>query len=278
MAPSEYVAQSFYCIIAIHRSGGIKFMTDYLAMATWALAIITAVYATITFLLLREQQRKKQKPIIQEFVEIIIYPTIEQLESQKGSFKIGDFMWDKSGFHYYKQKVAMFIDAEKLIYEHFSEAFPKISNKIKNYNKSLEKQKDNLDNFANEIRSLPDFKEGVFERFEEYKRKTKSPDTFFEPNNQNIEYILEDVVNNKLKLNQSNAYCRFWNQNGRELVEFRNREEIKNDKEEVEKGCENLVALADTILKDLKTILGKYRRKYGIIYKELGKWGFSTSC
>jgi hypothetical protein len=250
---------------------------DVLTLSTATVAGATVIYATLTYLLLREQRREKEKPRIQEIATVVIYPLMEKLENQKNFFKKGDFSWTRTGFYYYRQKIAPSPGIEGLIYEDFRKAFPDIVKNIEKYNKVLEKQKEILDNFANKIRSLPDFIKEVSKRFMEYERESKLADilgvcglsSLFESNTQNIEHILAYVVNNEQNLNSDNAYYNFWNQYGKELLKFRDREEVKDYKVEVEKECKNLLGLADSIFKDLKDILKDYREKYGIIYKEL---------
>ena len=248
--------------------------------STVVIALATVIYATLTYFLLREQRWEKEKPRIQEIVEVIIYPMMEKLENQRNFFKKGDFTWSQDGFYYYRQKVSPSPGVEELIYEDFRKAFSKIAKDIEKYNNVLEKQKEILDNFADKIQMTPDFKNGIFKRFEEYERKIKSLDTLgvwneqssFEPNTQNIQRILKYVVNNIQNLNSDDAYYDFWNQYGKELLKYRDREEVKDYKAEVEKGSKNLLGLADSILKDLKAKLNEYREKYGIIYKGLERW------
>jgi hypothetical protein len=261
--------------IKIFNKGKQKMNIQTMMMvSTVVIAVATVIYATITYFLLREQRREKEKPRIQEIVEIIIYPIMENLEKRKSSFKEGDFSWTQDGFYYHPQKVALPTHGvEKLIYDDFKKAYPEIIKDIEKYNKELEKQKGILDNFANKIRLLPDFKEKVYEKFEKYRTKTKSTkssDSLFEPNTENIEYILEYVVNNKQKLNRD-GYKDFWDQYGVELLKCRDKEEVEDHKAEVERGCKILLYLADRILRDLKDILDVYRKKYGISYKELNR-------
>ena len=186
-------------------------------------------------------------------------------------FSKGDFKWTQNGFYYKRHQLAEFHGVEKLIYEDFTKAFPDSLTNIEKYNQELNKQKEVLDSFADKLRLLPDFKGTIYELFEEYKRIIKKSDSFFEPDSKNFEYVLEDVVNNRYKLNSGNAYYDFWNLYGEELLKFSKREEVKNQKEEVKTKCENLLGLADDSLKDLKAILNDYREKYGIIYKDVDR-------
>lgn len=234
--------------------------------STVVMAFATVIYATLTYFLLREQRREKEKPRIQEIVDVVICPLIKKLEEQKGSFKKGDFKWTQDGFYYLRHKLEPPHGAEMLIYEEFKKVFPEIDNEIIKYNAELMKQEETLDAFADEIVLLPDYQKKVSELFERYKKERKTSDTFFESNTKNLEYILGDIVNNKHKLNSSNAYYDFWNLYKEDLLKFREREEIMGSISEVEIGTKNLLALSERILKRLRDIMNRYRRQFGIVY------------
>ncbi|NAS88156.1 hypothetical protein C4E24_00195 [ANME-1 cluster archaeon AG-394-G21] len=65
------------------------------ALSSVVIATATVIYATLTYLLLREQQREKKKPRIQEISDFVINPLVKRLESQKSYLKKGDFGWEK---------------------------------------------------------------------------------------------------------------------------------------------------------------------------------------
>ena len=237
-------------------------------VSTVVIAVATLIYASLTYFLLREQRREKEKPRIQEIGDVVIWPLIKKLEGQKSSFSKGDFNWTQDGFYYRNHQLAEFHGVEKLIYDDFTKAFPDCLTNIEKYNQELNTQKEILDNFANKIRSSQDFVDEVLTALAEYQKKYLEKDiprVSFE----HLELILGFIVNDKLTLNQGNRCYGFWNIYGIRLSEFRYREELTYDNEEVAKGCKNLLGLADDILENLKAILNNYREKYGIIYKEV---------
>jgi len=65
------------------------------ALSSVVIATATVIYATLTYLLLREQQREKKKQRIQEISDFVIYPLVKRLESHKSYLKKGDFGWEK---------------------------------------------------------------------------------------------------------------------------------------------------------------------------------------
>ena len=95
------------------------------ALSSVVIATATVIYATLTYLLLREQQREKKKQRIQEISDFVIYPLVKRLESQKSYLEKGDFGYE---------------------------------------DKEVEKLKDSLKEFADEIKSLPDFRNNVSEK------------------------------------------------------------------------------------------------------------------
>ena len=104
-------------------------------------------------------------------------------------------------------------------------------------------------------------------KFEEYKRITSSSDTRnFEPTTENLGAILNYIVSNKQELGDGYVHRDFWHQNGKELLEFRERPEIKNYTIAVENSCKKLLELTDKILEDLEAIVNKYREKYAISF------------
>lgn len=238
-------------------------------VSTVVIALATLTYASLTYFLLREQRREKEKPRIQEIGDVVIWPLIKKLEEQKSSFSKGDFNWTQNGFYYKWHKLAEFHGVEKHIYDDFTKAFPDSLTNIEKYNQELKKQKEILDKFADNIRSMQDFKETAYAYFGEYARQTGSSDSLFKSDNKYLEIILENVVNNRQSLREGNGYYNFWNIYGKKLLEFRSRDEVRKQKEEVKSECKNLLGLLEGILKNLKAILNEYREKYGIIYKEV---------
>lgn len=244
-------------------------MQTIMMISTVVIAFATVIYATLTYFLLREQRREKEKPRIQEVGEVVIYPLIGKLEGQKYYLKEGNFGWTE---HYLKHvdRLTVFLDMEKLIYDDFKKAFPKTAAKIKEYDKKVEKLKEGMDKFADKIKSLPDFENAVLRKFEEYKSGANlSNASFFEPTTKNLGYILENIINNRQKLGTSDAYNDFWNQYGEQLLKFREGVKVKNYNAEVEEKRKILLELSDSILGDLRAILNGYRKKYGITYKEV---------
>ena len=138
-------------------------------VATVVIAFATVIYATLTYFLLREQRREKEKPRILEIGEVVIYPLIGMLEGHKYHLKEGNFIWTERGLKHVNRLTA-FLGMEELIYDDFKKAYPKITAKIKEYDEKVEKLKQAFDNFADKIKSLPDFENNVFRKFEEYKR------------------------------------------------------------------------------------------------------------
>jgi hypothetical protein len=239
------------------------------ALSSVVIATATVIYATLTYLLLREQRREKEKPRIQEITEVVILPQVKRLESQKRYLGKGDFGWIQSGYvgNITKLEFPFLWGMEKLIYDDFKKVYPKVANKIEEHDKGVEKLKENLKEFADKIKSQPDFKNKVSERFMGYRRREKPENvSYFELTARNFGYILELIVNNEQELSRD-VYREFWSLYGGEFLSFREREEVKECKAEVEKGRKNLLDFEDSILKDLMGILKRFREEHGIIYK-----------
>ncbi|MDD2665390.1 MAG: hypothetical protein PHD13_01220 [Methanocellales archaeon] len=248
------------------------------------IAAATVTYATLTYFLLREQRTERNKKRFQEIADVLIRPLFEQLDAQKEYLKKVEVEWSRAILHQppcliYPQKLIGDWDLVnrkmKLVYSDFKEKSPKITEKIEKHDEAMEKLEESLNTLADKIKSLPDFEKKVSEQFEEYKRVTSSSDaSHFEPTIENLVYILECIVSNKQDLGgdsvyRINVYQDFWNQNGKELLEIRERPEIKNYTIAVETSCKKLLELTDEILGDLEGVCKTYNNKYGISYETM---------
>jgi hypothetical protein len=238
------------------------------ALSSVVIATATVIYATLTYLLLREQQREKKKQRIQEISEFVIHPLLKRLESQKSYLEKGDFGYEDKVVRSVTEFTATFWGIKKLIYDDFKVVDSKVGDKIEEHDKEVEKLKDSLKEFADEIKSLPDFRNTVSERFEEYRKSEKTEKaSLFEPTDKNFGYISELIVNNKQELNERHAYRKFWSLYGKEFLSFRERKEITECKAEIDGRRKNLLEREGSIEKDLMGILKIFRKEYGITYR-----------
>ncbi|MCW3133730.1 MAG: hypothetical protein N2V78_05320 [Methanophagales archaeon] len=239
------------------------------ALSSVVIAIVTIIYATLTYLLLREQRREKEKPRIQEITEVVIHPLVGRLEEQKSYLGKGDFGWEEGYVTNITELSSTFLwNIKKLIYDDFKTAYSGVGDKIEEHDKEVEKLKESLKEFADKIKSLPDFKNKVSEKLEEYRKREKPENaSLFEPTVKSFGHILEHIVNNKQELSERYVYHKFWSLHGKEFLSFRERKEVKECKAEVEGRRKNLLEREDNILKDLMDILKRLRKEYGISYK-----------
>ncbi len=155
---------------------------------------------------------------------------------------------------------------KELIYDDFKRAYPKVAKKIEEHDKEVEKLEESMKEFGDEIKSLPDFRNKVSERFEGYSEK---PDyaSLFEPTDKNFGCILGHIVNNKQELSKRDTYRKFWDLYGKEFLSFRERKEITECKAEIDGRRKNLLEREGSIEKDLMGILKIFRKEYGITYR-----------
>ena len=128
----------------------------------------------------------------------MILPMVERLESQKRRLGKGDFGWTQNGYVWNITKLGSTFSGgtEKLIiYDDFKEAYPKVANEIEEHDKGVEKLKGNLKEFADKIKSQPDFKNKLSERFGEYRMREKHENaSYFELTARNCGHVLELIV------------------------------------------------------------------------------------
>jgi len=242
------------------------YANEYSSIVIAAAAVITAIFTAILACShLIERRREKKKPRIQKIAEVV-NPLVEILEHQKRDLEKGTIGWEKSGYPTHVHTMSIFL-WDKHIYDDFKKDNQKVADKIEKHDGEVKKLRGCLQEFADNIKSLPDFKNTISTRFEEYKSKEKGDNaSFFEPTTNNFGYILESIVNNEQELNERNVYHKFWSLYGKELLKFRKREEVQEYKIEVEKRCRILIDIESAILNDLRNILKKFREKYGIVY------------
>lgn len=241
------------------------------------IAAATLIYASLTYFLLREQQREKRKPRIQEIVNVVLHPLIEQLESQKGYIKGGnlerihEIHVGTTGRREVVTKLITFSGKEKLIYDKFKKEHLSIATKIESYDDKVEELKGVLNEYWDKVISLPDFVNKLSEKFEEYKeRESHLHVPSFELKRDNLKTIALYIIHNKPEFEESDqhaVYYKFWNLYGKELREFRKRPELKNYKKDIEKRHKDLLKSADRLSKGLRAILDKHTDKYGVTYK-----------
>lgn len=241
-------------------------------VSTVVIAAATLIYASLTYFLLLEQRREKRKPLIQEIVNVILRPLIEQLERQKSYLKGGNLEWihirrDDGMDDVATNLISMFSsDKENLIYDKFKKKNSRIATKIKNYYDKIGELKEVLNELTNKVISLPYFKNKLSEKFEEYKRiESPSEEIYFELNDEALGTIADYIIHNKQVLDQHAVYYKFWNSYEKEFFEFRKRFEVKNYKKDIEKRHKDLLKSADRLSKGLRAILDKYMDEYGVI-------------
>lgn len=243
------------------------YANEYSSIVIAAAAVITAIFTAILACShLIERRREKKKPRIQKIAEVVIYPMVEILERQKKDLEKGTIVWEKSGYPTHVNTMSSFL-WDTHIYDDFKKDNQKVADKIEKHDGEVYKLRACLQEFADNIKSLPDFKNTISTRFEEYKSKEKGDNaSFFEPTTNNFGNILESIVNNEQELNERMVYHKFWSLYGKELLKFREREEVQEYKIEVGKRCRILINIESAILNDLRNILKEFREKYGIVY------------
>ncbi len=239
------------------------YANEYSSIVIAAAAVIAVILTCLRHI---EQRREKNKPRIQKIAEVVIYPLVERLESQKRDLEKGTIGWEKSGYPTHVNTLSIFL-WDKRICDDFKKDNQKVTDKIEKHDGEVKKLRACLQEFADNIKSLPDFKNTISTRFEEYKSREKRGNaSFFDPTAENFGNILESIVNNEQELNERNVYHKFWSLYGKELLKFREREEVLEYKIEAEKSCRILIDIESAILNDLRNILKKFRVKYGIVH------------
>lgn len=246
--------------------------TEAVTIATIVTACATIYYARLAYVLLREQRKEKKRVTIQEITWFIFSPVLYTLKGHIECLKKRDYWWNSNESHwcFWGQLVPSEDIEMVLIYVDFKGELPTIAANMEMYDDKLEKLKECLNKFGEKIMSLPDFKDVVIEKLGKCNEETKPHHSIFEPKIENVKNILEIIVNNR-QPELGTSYYKFWKRYGKELVKFREQEEVKNCKERIEKETGSLLALSENIYKSLEDRLMKYRKEYNITFKKSEK-------
>jgi len=236
------------------------------------IAFATLVYATLTYFLLREQRREKEKPRIEEMFDVIILPSWEQLHSNLRTLKQGNFGWRYGGYtNIAKLKTRFSFGAERLVYENFERAYSgsKITRNIHEHDEKVERLEKALNELAKKIDS-PDFRKMCIEQVKKYSKEAPAENKISSHLvEDSYRYILEDIINNRKELDESNAYCGFWEKHGKSFLKYR--ENARAQVDEVKRIAKSLEKLSEELLSDLRNIINHFQEEYGISVREYYK-------
>jgi hypothetical protein len=205
---------------------------------------------------LKEQQRIKEKPRIQEIYDIVIHPLIKHFETIYKIFR------DKEiglSFPIRLFKITPMFNkgVEEIIFKEFIKIYPHLHEKIEEFDQSVEKLIAAWKKFEEKINSLPEFRQKVDEKWKKYGQP-------IETNPPQYNWIIAWIINKKEKLIKGHGYYEFWERYKEDFLIFRNDERVKEEKEEFDRNRNTLSILTEEILKELKKIANELSVKYGI--------------
>lgn len=238
---------------------------DITLVALLATSIATIVYATLTYFLLREMRREKEKPIIEEILGVVLYPLLGFLEEEVSYFKKGDTMLSfvRGKFTSGKKISNLFSwGVEQLVYEAFRKSHSNIAKMIDNHDAFVNELKDDADSIA-EVLYTTKFRKKCSDMIIKWGEKADEKDKIlsYVGKRDPAEYLLGYTVNNILSLPDGNAFCRFWEKNREKFM----KENMA--KKQCEKLKDTLIKIEDITKKltiRLQKLIDRYEEKYGI--------------
>jgi len=218
--------------------------------------ILTFFAIVLMWWQLKEQQKVKQKPRMQEMYDVVIGPLIVKLERIKENFKNKEI--DLSLLIWSFKIAPMFRRGlEEIIFKDFIKLYPEINKKLAEFDQLVEKLINAWKNFEEKINTIPEFRQKVDEKWKEYGQP-------IEVNPPQYNWIIAWIINEKEELREGHGYYKFWSRYNKDFLIFRNDERVKSEKEKFDVNRKKLFSLTEKILNELKEIANELSRKYGI--------------
>jgi len=239
---------------------------DFLNLPVWNFSIWNALqgigaigtFIGIFFMLqqLKEQERIKEKPRIQEIYDVAIYPLITHFETVYEIFRdkkinLSSLVWSFKIAPMFNKGV------EEIIFKEFITIHPRLHEKFKEFDQLVEKLIEAWKKFEEKINSIPEFKQKIDEKWKEYGQP-------IETNPPQYNWIIEWILNEKEEPIKGHGYYEFWGRYKKDFLIFRNDERVKEEREEFDRNRNTLSSLSEEILKELKRIANELSVKYGI--------------
>jgi hypothetical protein len=239
---------------------------NFLNLPVWNFSIWNAlqgigaigIFIGIFFMLqqLKEQQRTKEKPRIQEIYDVVICPLIKHFEILYEIFR--DKKIDLSSLAWSFKIAPMFNKGvEEIIFKEFIKTYPQLNERLREFDRLVEKLIEAWKKFEEKINTLPEFRQKVDERWKEYGQP-------IETNPPQYNWTIAWIINEKEELTKGHGYYEFWRKYKKDFLIFRNDERVKEEKEEFDRNRNALFSLTEEILKELKKIANELSVKYGI--------------
>jgi hypothetical protein len=230
------------------------------AVTPLIIAIATVVYATLTYFLLREQRREKKKPVIEEMLKVVIHPLLKDVQNEIQFLRQNKFKW----YHTQKRTVYHELEPRKsgvegIVYENFAIAYPRIPLLLNHHDVEFHHLKDSLESLANKLLSAG-FKEKCMELITEYNKSAKRATL----SDSDVNYLLMFVIDNTKEVVDAHVAFEFWNLNGAQLLNFRERADVKEFIKTVESNAGKILHTCEELEAEMKRLINQFRDDYGI--------------
>lgn len=233
-------------------------------------AIATCIAIFFMWWQLKEQQRIKEKPRIQELNDVIIIPLILKLETQIDCIKKGDIGYNNlTGIAEHISRLVSFSPDEKLLYNDFAKEYSEIHKKILEHDEKLKELEKSARYLADKLEEHELFCKKFNEKIKEYNQILQKEDKSDQCIRENERLwlsnaIVEWLVNNKYKLERTHSRFDFWLRYSSEFFDILEASGIKNYKKDFEEKKKEMRFISEDILNNLKEIRDDLTRKYGL--------------
>ena len=241
-------------------------------MALIITSAATVVYATLTYLLLRETRREKKKPIIEEILGVVLYPLKYFLNEECIDFKKSNarLSFIKGKFRVRVKLSNLYSwGATTLVYENFRRSHTNIAELMDKHD-ALVTELENKADAVVEVLYTPKFRRKCRdavnkwdEKAEDHRKISKAFEGCHLP-----EDLFTYTVNSIDDLPEGHFARDFWR--GNHKIFFKEKERFaKRQCDDLENTIKELSSFTENLLAETNKLIEKYQKKYGISAKHV---------
>ena len=207
-----------------------------------------------------------EKPRIVEIMKVVLHPLNEKLDSNISMLNKNEFGYEhkNKSIKIKKLEFSFYQGIEEKVYKSFKEEYPEYTKKINNCDTEVSELKDNVIKLA-EIVYAHDFEKKCRELLKKYNGEVENTQTV---SNDFVDrspmYLVSDIIDRGLTLYENNVYFGFWKKYGSELLQIREKVDVKEQIEKVEAKSKELVETSEELKNEIESLIKQYEKEYGI--------------
>lgn len=256
---------------------------DWIFIGTWMVAFVTLVMATVVAYYNRKTlqqsrqhldilRKQMERPQVVELLKFAVFPLLIELSEEAKKLNEIGYNW----VHESEKSHSTLVLGEewwekKEVMRGLRRKFPQIRELIDNHDKIITSLNESL-KALDKVIYTSEFVEKCKKAIETYNancpkelrvRESKISDA--------PQRFVSYVIDNLRELPEASPYRDFWKKHSSQFLEIREKEEVKNEINNVEKITEKLGEISLSLLNKLVELWGKLREEYWITVQEIGE-------